>query len=70
MLYIILLVATISVLMIPIFFMQLGAGFIYAKAYGIFWGLILGTVSNLIGATIGAGFAMFLSRYCFRGFVI
>ena len=52
-----------TILFFPAFILTCGAGFIYAKVYGLAWGLWYGTVTNTIGGFIGAIVCLYLGRY-------
>jgi len=55
-----------TVLFIPGSLLTLGAGFIFANAFGLGWGVVVGTAAVFIGATIGEIASFFLARYLLR----
>mmetsp|Transcript_3608 Transcript_3608/g.8238 ORF Transcript_3608/g.8238 Transcript_3608/m.8238 type:complete len:359 (+) Transcript_3608:127-1203(+) len=64
---IVFLVAT--VLLIPGSILTLGAGYVFANAFGIYKGVLLGSISTFIGAVAGSLASFFLGRYLLRGCV-
>jgi membrane protein DedA with SNARE-associated domain len=58
-----------AVLFIPASILTLGAGFVFASAFGLGGGIILGTLSVFIGASLGAIASFLLGRYLLRDFV-
>mmetsp|Transcript_738 Transcript_738/g.1097 ORF Transcript_738/g.1097 Transcript_738/m.1097 type:complete len:287 (-) Transcript_738:351-1211(-) len=58
-----------TVLFIPGSILTLGGGFIFANAFGLWFGVILATVAVFFGASTGAIAAFLLGRYLFRGWV-
>jgi uncharacterized membrane protein YdjX (TVP38/TMEM64 family) len=58
-----------TVLFIPGSILTLGAGFVFAAAFGLGGGIILGTLSVFIGASLGAIASFLLGRYLLRDFV-
>jgi uncharacterized membrane protein YdjX (TVP38/TMEM64 family) len=61
--------AVATVLFIPASILTLGAGFVFAAAFGLGGGIVLGVVSVFIGASIGAILSFLLGRYLLRDFV-
>lgn len=55
-----------TVLFIPGSILTLGAGFVFANAFGLGVGVLLGTISVFLGASAGATIAFLLGRYLFR----
>jgi uncharacterized membrane protein YdjX (TVP38/TMEM64 family) len=55
-----------TVLFIPASILTLGAGFVFAAAFGLGGGIILGTISVFVGASLGAIAAFLLGRYLLR----
>jgi uncharacterized membrane protein YdjX (TVP38/TMEM64 family) len=58
-----------TVLFIPASILTLGAGFVFAAAFGLGGGIILGTISVFVGASLGAIASFLLGRYLLRDFV-
>ena len=56
-----------TVLFIPGSILTLGAGFVFSMAFGLGGGVVLGTVSVFIGASLGAIIAFLLGRYLLQG---
>ena len=54
------------VLFIPGAILTLGAGFVFANAYGLALGVLLGTFSVFVGASTGAILSFLISRYVCR----
>jgi uncharacterized membrane protein YdjX (TVP38/TMEM64 family) len=61
--------AVATVLFIPASILTLGAGFVFAAAFGLGGGIALGVVSVFVGASIGAIASFLLGRYLLRDFV-
>jgi uncharacterized membrane protein YdjX (TVP38/TMEM64 family) len=61
--------AVAAVLFIPPLILTLGAGFVFAAAFGLGGGAILATLSVFIGASLGAILSFLLGRYLLRDFV-
>lgn len=59
-----------TVLFIPGSILTLGAGFVFANAFGLGAGVLLGTLSVFFGASAGGIIAFLLGRYLFRDWVI
>jgi len=55
-----------TVLFIPGSILTLGAGFVFANAFGLGVGVLLGTLSVFFGASAGATIAFLFGRYLFR----
>merc|ERR1712232_1270417 len=55
-----------TVLFIPGSLQTLGAGFIFANAFGLGWGVFAGSVAVFIGASLGEVAAFLLGRYLLR----
>ena len=55
-----------TVLFIPGSLLTLGAGYVFSRAVGQGWGILLGTLSVWVGATIGACLAFLLGRFVLR----
>ena len=55
-----------TVLFIPGSILTLGAGFVFANAFGLGLGLLLGTLAVFVGASSGAMVSFLLARYLFR----
>lgn len=60
---------TATVLFIPGSILTLGAGFVFAKAFGLGAGVVLGSLSVVFGASAGAIAAFLLGRYILRDWV-
>jgi len=58
-----------TVFFIPGSILTLGAGFVFANAFGLGPGVLLGTLSVFIGASAGAIAAFLLGRFLLRGWV-
>jgi len=58
-----------TVLFVPGSILTLGAGFVFANAFGLGVGLLLGTVSVFIGASFGAIAAFLVGRFLLRDWV-
>lgn len=58
-----------TVLFIPGSILTLGAGFVFANAFGLGVGLLIGTLSVFFGASAGAIVAFLLGRYLLRDWV-
>ena len=58
-----------TVLFIPGSILTLGAGFVFANAFGLGVGLLIGVLSVFIGASAGAIVAFLLGRFLFRDWV-
>lgn len=58
-----------TVLFIPGSILTLGAGFVFANAFGLGLGVALGTLAVFVGASGGACAAFLLGRYLFRDWV-
>jgi uncharacterized membrane protein YdjX (TVP38/TMEM64 family) len=61
--------AAAMVLFIPGSILTMSAGFVFASAFGLGGGIILVTLSTLIGASIGAAASFLLGRYLLRDLV-
>jgi uncharacterized membrane protein YdjX (TVP38/TMEM64 family) len=58
-----------TVVFIPGSILTLGAGFVFAKAFGLGGGLLIAILSVFIGASLGAIVAFLLGRYLLRDWV-
>lgn len=58
-----------TILFIPGSILTLGAGFVFASAFGLGPGLLLGTFAVFLGASSGAIVAFLLGRFLLRGWV-
>ncbi|CAJ1962320.1 unnamed protein product [Cylindrotheca closterium] len=58
-----------TVFFIPGSILTLGAGFVFANAFGLGLGVALGTLAVFVGASIGACFAFLIGRYLLRDWV-
>jgi len=58
-----------TVLFVPGSILTLGAGFVFANAFGLGFGVLLGTVSVFCGASAGAILAFLFGRYLLRDWV-
>ena len=58
-----------TVLFVPGSILTLGAGFVFAKAFGLGAGVVLGSLSVAFGASAGAIAAFLLGRYLLRDWV-
>lgn len=58
-----------TVLFIPGSILTLGAGFVFANAFGLGVGLLIGTLSVFVGASAGAIAAFLLGRFLLRDWV-
>lgn len=58
-----------TILFIPGSILTLGAGFVFANAFGLGVGLLIGTLSVFVGASAGAIVAFILGRYLLRDWV-
>jgi len=58
-----------TVLFIPGSILTLGAGFVFANAFGLGLGVLLGALSVFFGASAGGIMAFILGRYLFRDWV-
>jgi len=58
-----------TVFFIPGSILTLGAGFVFANAFGLGLGLLLGTLAVFVGASLGAIVAFLLARYLLRDWV-
>jgi len=58
-----------TVLFVPGSILTLGAGFVFANAFGLGIGVLLGTLSVFFGASAGATIAFLFGRYLFRDWV-
>merc|ERR1719401_3136479 len=58
-----------TVLFVPGSILTLGAGFVFANAFGLGVGVLLGTVSVFIGASFGAITAFLVGRFLLRDWV-
>ena len=58
-----------TVLFVPGSILTLGAGFVFANAFGLGVGVLLGTISVFVGASTGAVVAFLLGRYLLREWV-
>ena len=47
----------------PVFLLTFGAGFIYAKIYGLGTGILIGTGIIFVGSVIGAIFCLYIGRF-------
>ena len=59
-----------TVLFVPGSILTLGAGFVFANAFGLGWGVLLATVAVFCGAVAGDLTAFLLGRYLLRGWVM
>jgi uncharacterized membrane protein YdjX (TVP38/TMEM64 family) len=64
-----LLFAVATVGFFPVFLLTWGAGFIYAKIYGLGTGIVIGTVIIYIGSILGAIGCLYMGRYCLASFI-
>ena len=55
--------------MIPGSILTLGAGFVFAKAFGLALGVVLASLSVFLGASLGAMLSFLLGRYLLRDWV-
>jgi len=55
-----------TLLFIPGSLLTLGAGFVFASALGLGWGVLLASIAVFVGATSGATAAFLLGRYLVR----
>ena len=53
----------------PVFLLTFGAGFIYAKIYGLYTGILIGTTVIFVGSIIGAIFCLYIGRYCIADYI-
>lgn len=58
-----------TILFIPGSILTLGAGFVFAEAFGLGVGLVIATLSVFVGASLGAVVAFLLGRYLLRDWV-
>eukprot|EP00934_Nitzschia_sp_Nitz4_P000565 Nitzschia sp. Nitz4//scaffold11_size288233//244348//245244//NITZ4_000813-RA/size288233-processed-gene-0.185-mRNA-1//1//CDS//3329534191//565//frame0 len=58
-----------TVLFVPGSILTLGAGFVFANAFGLGVGVLLGTLSVFVGASAGAVAAFLLGRFLLRDWV-
>jgi len=58
-----------TVFFIPGSILTLGAGFVFANAFGLGLGVLLGTVAVFVGASAGATAAFLIGRYLLRDWV-
>lgn len=58
-----------TILFVPGSVLTLGAGFVFANAFGLGWGIFLGTLSVFFGASGGAIVAFLLGRFLLRSWV-
>jgi len=58
-----------TILFIPGSILTLGAGFVFANAFGLGWGVLLATTSVFVGAVAGDIVAFLLGRYLLRSWV-
>jgi len=58
-----------TVLFIPGSILTLGAGFVFANAFGLGLGLLLGTLAVFVGASLGSIVSFLLARYLLRDWV-
>jgi len=58
-----------TVLLIPGAILTLGAGYVFANAFGMYKGVLLGSISTFIGAVAGSLASFFLGRYLLRNWV-
>ena len=56
-------VAIGTILFFPVFILTCGAGFIYAKVYGLAWGLWYATAVITVGGFVGAVGCLYIGRY-------
>ena len=59
-----------TVLFVPGSILTLGAGFVFANAFGLGWGVLLATVAVFCGAVAGDLTAFLLGRYLLRDWVM
>uniref|UniRef100_A0A6U4ITL6 VTT domain-containing protein n=1 Tax=Minutocellus polymorphus TaxID=265543 RepID=A0A6U4ITL6_9STRA len=59
-----------TVMFVPGSILTLGAGFVFANAFGLGWGVLLATVAVFCGAVAGDLTAFLLGRYLLRGWVL
>merc|ERR1719182_984371 len=57
---------TATVLFIPGAVLTLGAGFVFSSAFGLGGGVVLGTISVFVGASLGSIAAFLIGRYLLR----
>lgn len=55
-----------TVLFIPGSLLTLGAGVIFSMAFSLGWGIVIGTISVLLGASLGAIVSFVLARFLLR----
>jgi len=55
-----------TILLIPGSILTLGSGFIFAKAFGLAWGVLIATLAVFFGASLGALGSFFIGRYLLR----
>jgi hypothetical protein len=65
----VLVVPEFIVLFIPGSILTLGAGFVFANAFGLGLGIVVGTLSVFIGASAGSIVAFLVGRYLLRDWV-
>jgi len=59
-----------TIFFVPGSFLTIGAGFAFATAYNsVTYGVIFGSLSVFVGASIGSIISFLLGRYFFRDFV-
>lgn len=58
-----------TVLLVPGSILTLGAGYVFASAFGIFKGVLLGSISTFVGAVLGSLASFLLGRYLLHDWV-
>lgn len=58
-----------TILLIPGAILTLGAGYVFANAFGMYKGVLLGSISTFVGAVAGSLASFFLGRYLLRNWV-
>jgi uncharacterized membrane protein YdjX (TVP38/TMEM64 family) len=59
-----------TVLFVPGLILTLGAGFVFANAFGLGLGLLLGSLAVFVGASAGAIVSFLVARYILRDWVV
>jgi len=58
-----------TILFIPGSILTLGTGYIFANAFGLSWGVLIGSISVFVGAMTGESASFLLGRYLLRDWV-